>query len=78
MALSAAERQRRAYARRAGGRGCITLELDLVALAACMVDEGLIRSDQEDDRAAIGAALEKVIRGLVILTREGVRLRDWL
>jgi hypothetical protein len=78
MARTPAERQRACYRRRRSGRGKLLIEVDLIDLAACLIDEGLIRPDQEEDKAAIAAALEQVIRGLIILTRDGVRLRDWL
>ena len=54
------------------------MEVELCDLAQALIDEGLIRPDQQDDKAAITAALEKVIAGLIVLTREGLKLRDWI
>jgi hypothetical protein len=75
---SGAERQRRCARRRAAGLAVLQVEVDLVDLAACLIDAGLIEAHEEDDRQAIAAALSKVVQGLLVLTRDGVRLADWL
>jgi hypothetical protein len=78
MPSSAAERMRRSYQRAKRGLACLTIEVDLVELSQALIDEGVLASEDEDDRAAIAVAVQEVLQGLIVLTRKRYEFREVL
>jgi hypothetical protein len=67
---SAAEKMRRLRRRRAEGKIVVLVEVDIAVLEALKHDR-LLFSNAEDDRAAVGAAVDELLR------RYARAERDW-
>jgi len=61
-----AARKQRCRGRQAAGKICLTVEVDEAALCVALVDSGFLRPEQQDDRAALAAALSCVIATLLV------------
>jgi len=57
----AAGKQRRRRARQREGKICLTIEVHEVPLVEALVDAGFLPKDVDHDRAAIAAAVERLL-----------------
>ena len=67
--MSNAERMRRLRARQSAGKSVLRLEVDEAAIVLMLIANGSLAPEQEEDRAAVEAALTKQIEDLAALPR---------
>jgi hypothetical protein len=61
MQTANAIRVQRCYRRQLAGRGVLSIEVDLDALAADLIADELLDPSQADDRDALAKALERAV-----------------